>query len=129
MQTGLRFCGSRETGDQRAAGTGRRGREAVGIATDVTNVMAAVHRRSDSAEALLLNRAQEIARIGVAAQAGFAHRRRIKAAFESEPRLLGCVVKRADHEVFAIVALRAPGKFFVFISEPLHDFGPGNVGA
>jgi hypothetical protein len=60
-------------------------------------------------------------------QSGARYRRRVKSALESETRFHRSVVESADDEVLAIVTLRAPRQFLIFIGKTLHHLGPRNV--
>ena len=93
------------------------------------NIVATVYRRTNSAEAFLLDRAKKIAGVALSVQSGFCHGRRVEAALESDTRFHRRVIKRAHDEVFAAVSLRTPGEFFVFVSETLNYLRPGNVRA
>lgn len=62
-------------------------------------------------------------------QSRFCHASRVEATFESETGFLGRVIKCADNEKFARVALRASRESFIFGGEPLDHFRPRNVGA
>src|ERR1043166_209563 len=91
--------------------------------------MTTVDRRDDPADAFLLHRAQEIARISSSSQPGLRHRRRVESAFKCKPGLHRRVIKRADDEIFARVSARAIREFFIFDLETLHDLRPWNFRA
>ena len=113
--------------NQRPSSAARRSGKIVGAAI-VTNVVAAVYRRCDSAKSLLFDRPEEIAGIGVAVQSRPAHPRRIEAAIEGESRLLWRVIKCADNEIFAAVSAGPSREFFILERETLINFRPRDVG-
>lgn len=103
--------------------------EAIGIAAAVTKVIAAIDRLAQPAEAFFSHQNKKVARIFSSTQSRPRHRCRIEAALERKTGFHRRVVKRADDEVFAVMPLRTPREFFIFLSKTPHDFGPWNVGS
>ncbi|PYJ57111.1 MAG: hypothetical protein DME82_03285 [Verrucomicrobia bacterium] len=89
--------------------------------------MASIHWSSNSPEPLFFHRAKKIAGILSPTQSGLCNWRRIEAAFKRETRFFRRVIESANNKVLAVVALRTPRQFFVFIRKPLHDFRPWDV--
>lgn len=90
--------------------------------------MIPIYRCGDPAKAFLFHGAQKIARILSRVQSSFRRGRRIETAFESETGFHGRVIKSADDEILAVVTLRTPRQFLIFVSKTVHYFGPWNVG-
>src|SRR5207248_11591429 len=64
-----------------------------------------------------------------AVQSRLRYSSRVKAALKRETGFLRRVIKCADDEVFPGMAAGTSRQFFVFVSESLHNFRPGNVAA
>src|SRR6266480_2005546 len=102
--------------------------KAIDAAAIVSNVTQALHRRDDAAKSFFLYGRQEFARIALPAQTARGHRCNIETALGGKTGFHRGVVKRANDEVSAGMALGASGEEFVLASEPHLRFGPRNVG-
>src|SRR5437667_12190648 len=89
--------------------------------------MAPVNRLAQTAETFLFDRAKKIARISASMQSRSRCRCRIKSALESKTGFHRSVIESANYEVLAVVTLRAPRQFLIFIGKTLHNCRPRNV--
>src|SRR2546429_9549665 len=103
--------------------------KAIDAATIVSNVTQALDRRDDAAKSFFLHGRQEFARIALPAQTAGGDGCNIEPTLSGETGFHRGVVKRANDEVSAGVALGASGQEFVLARESHLRFRPRNVGA
>src|SRR5438128_9237182 len=103
-------------------------RKAIGVSAVVSNIIQAIDRRRDASKSLLFYCSQEIARITPGTQATCGYLGNIETALGGETGFHRRVVKRADHEVSAGMALGSSGQDFILARQSQFCFRPWNVG-